>query len=130
MLQPSDNGRKHYSVSDQQAGSPHADCEETYPARGPHESAINSIPPATASAPPADLPLISRAQTRLMDVPGLSTSRHHITYGEERFLPPSCLQRKVEIAVPWPIPLPFYVLRLNVEVPFCPMLPEFQKSTA
>lgn len=75
-------------------------AKETTPTRGPHESAINSIPPAGASAPPTDLPLMSRTETRLMDVADWSTSRPHITSGEERRLSSSSLQREVEIAVP------------------------------
>ena len=100
ILRPNDKGRSRPSINDQQAGSLHTVRKETPPARGPHESAINSIPPAGASAPPNDLPLMSRTETRLMDVSDWSTSRPHITSGEERRLSSSSLQREVETAVP------------------------------
>ena len=96
ILWPNDKGHSRHSINAQQAGSLHAVCEESHPARGPHESAINSIPPAGASAPPTDLPLTSRTETCLMDVSDWSNSRPHITSG----LSSSSLQREIEIAVP------------------------------
>jgi len=125
-LRPNDKDRSRHSINDQQT----AVCVETPPARGPHESAINSIPPAGASAPPNDLPLMPRTETRLMDVSEwspLDLTLHPAKKDVYSHLPYNV---RSKLQCPAPIPLSLDVLSLNVEVLFCQMLPEFQKSTA
>ena len=63
------------TASVQHTRSRHAVCDQTPPARGLHETSMNSYSLPGASSAPTDLPLMSRTETRLMGVSDWSTSR-------------------------------------------------------